>query len=175
MGLLDRMLGRKAVDGGRVDEPVADPYRSGNIGGNELLGPGARPTAVPRTSSRAPSSPVPPEKREPSDTSAAVFAWLERLGEVRPDACDRLTDELLTEVGNPPVPPKHDPSNSTAALMAYFEARSAGSLMAAKLSRKAYLDLGAAEKANDAHGMELADIRARFWSDVSGWFEQSYR
>jgi hypothetical protein len=183
MGFLDKVLGRRsttddAPEGHNLgdereeyDENLPQRYHD-YVEQSVYTEDGPEVEGSPEQMAEEPSADS-SQQTKSNDPSKAVLAWLERLGEERPENCDRLTDELLEAVGNPPVPSKYG-SPSTRNLLDYYSARSFGSQMAAKYSRKAYLDLGAAEKANDPAGMERADNRAKFWAYVSRWFEQTY-
>lgn len=106
----------------------------------------------------------------PDDQFDAMKAWLSTLGERRPPTSARLTDELLAEVGPPPLPPMLR-NASMSHLVDYAAQRSYGVKWAAKTSRQSWLAYREAEKMSDPAGMARAENAVDFWKDVSVWFE----
>jgi len=104
--------------------------------------------------------------------STAMIAWLDSLAAQRPQGLDRLTDGLLEAVGPPPIPSRYRPGDSVVGIMEHAEAKTFGKLMAERLSRKAWLAYGAADKAGDAAGMEEGHNLAKFWEYVAAWLDQ---
>jgi hypothetical protein len=105
------------------------------------------------------------------DPTKQIKAWLETLDRKRPPLASRLTDDLLAEVGPPPLPPRYgrSPAERT---HRFSQARTFGRIMAERRSRQAWLAYGDAERVNDPDAMERAHRAAQFWHHLSDWFDR---
>jgi hypothetical protein len=117
--------------------------------------------------------PAPAEAARPvaDDPTKAIKGWLETLERKRPPLASRLTDDLLAEVGPPPLPPRYG-RPSVERTHRFAQARTFGRIMAERRSRQAWLAYGDAERVNDPDAMERAHRAAQFWHYLSDWFDR---
>jgi hypothetical protein len=102
---------------------------------------------------------------------ASMQAWIEQLRHVRTADTRELTPELLAVTGDPPLPPQYGKPIATFAYKFSYSRRIACEL-ADRHSRNAWLEFGAAERADNADAMSDAHNTAQFWKSVSQWFSQ---
>lgn len=125
---------------------------------------------APGTPPAAPTAASQPRAAAGADPQTqAMTGWLDALAARRPRGLDRLTDELLAEVGNPPIPSQYDPANRMLAIMKHTEVKTFGKLMAENRMRTATL---AYAQATTPEEMEEHDKLSDFWKYVAAWLDQ---
>jgi hypothetical protein len=88
------------------------------------------------------------------------YEWLDRLGKARPADCTVLTQELVDQVGPPPIPPLRPD------MIEHFKVINLIALNADDRHLRVYLGMNGA--VSDAEKVAIRN-EARFWENVRDW------